>query len=290
VTTVHQQLALAGHYLGVGRPDETLRILDDAPSEALAEPAYWLMRARANFGLDRYPEGVEASQRGLALDPEDTDLLNILALCQLEGGHEGDADRTLYRALAIEPENPTLLANRALVLARAQEFAEARTLVEQAVTLAPWSTHAAQVRAQVAMLAGDPGAKRLVEELLAQDPENEVAHALQGNLASRNKQYVAASRAFDEAARLDPANENLVGTARRARVAAHPLLAPLRVIWRVGWFPARVILLVVYLGLLAAGFHTLATVVIVAWLGLLVFSWTAPRYLRWRMKRRYGGF
>ncbi len=290
MVTVDQQLALAAHYLGVGRPAETLRILDDAPSEALAEPAYWLVRARANFDLDTYEDGVKAAQRGLAIDPEDTDLLNILALCQLEGGREADADKTLYRALAIEPENPTLLANRALVLARAREFPEARTLVEQAVTIAPWSVHVAQVRAQVAMLAGDPGAQRLVDELLEQDPENEVAHALQGNLASRNKQYVAASRSFDEAARLDPANASLVGTARRARVAAHPLLAPLRVIWRVGWFPARVALLVVYLGLLAAGFHTLATVVIFAWLGLLVFSWTAPRYLRWRMKRRYGDF
>jgi Tfp pilus assembly protein PilF len=290
VTTLDQQFALAAHYLEVRRPGEALRILDDAPSEALGEGIYWLLRARGCFELDRWDEGIEAAQRGLVLDPEDTDLLNILALCQLEGGHEGDADKTLFRALAIEPENPTLLANRALVLARELEFPEARMLVEKAATQAPRSAHVATVRVQVAMLAGDPGAQRLVDDLMAQDPENEVAHALQGNLASRNKQYVAASRAFDEAARLDPGNESLVGTARRARVAAHPLLAPLRLIWRVGWFPARVGLLVVFLGLNAAGFHTLAEVVIVAWFALLVFSWTAPRYLRWRMKRRYGDF
>ena len=290
LTTFDQQLALAAHYLGVGRPGEALRTLDDAPSEALAEPAYWLIRARGCFGLDRWDKDVETARRGLRLDPEDTDLLNILALCQLEGGHVADADKTLFRALAIEPENPVLLANRALVLARMREFPEARELIEQAVGLAPWSAHAATVRVQVAMLAGDPGAKRLVDELLAQDPENEVAHALQGNLASRNKQFVAASRAFDEAARLDPANESLAGTARRARIAAHPLLAPLRLIWRVGWLPARVVMIALFLGLTAAGFHTLASLVIVVWLALLVFSWTAPRYLRWRMKRRYGGF
>ena len=290
MTTVDRQLALALHYLEVGRPGEALRVLDDMPSEMVAQPEYWLIRSSAHFGLGEWEEGSNAAQRGLALDPEDTDLLNIVALCQLENDQEGSADKTLFRALAIEPENPVLLANRALVLARMREFPEAHALIDKAVGLAPWSAHVATVRVQVAMLAGDPGVQRLVDELLAQDPENEVAHALQGNLAARNNKYVAASRAFDEAARLAPTDAGIVGTARQARVAAHPLLAPLRVIWRVGWFPARVVLLGVFLGLNAAGFHTLATAVIVAWLGLLVFSWTAPRYLRWRMKRRYGGF
>ena len=245
MTTVDRQLALALHYLEVGRPGEALRVLDDMPSEMVAQPEYWLIRSGAHFGLGEWEEGSNAAQRGLALDPEDTDLLNIVALCQLENDQEGSADKTLFRALAIEPENPVLLANRALVLARMREFPEAHALIDKAVGLAPWSAHVATVRVQVAMLAGDPGVQRLVDELLAQDPENQVAHAL---------------------------------------------LAPLRVIWRVGWFPARVVLLGVFLGLNAAGFHTLATAVIVAWLGLLVFSWTAPRYLRWRMKRRYGGF
>jgi Tfp pilus assembly protein PilF len=290
VTTLDQQLALAAHYLEVGRPGEALRVLGDMPSEMVAQPEYWLIRAGAYFGLDDWEEGAEAAQRGLALDPEETDLLNILALCQLENDQEGPADKTLFRALAIEPENPVLLANRALVLARMQEFPEARALIDKAVGLAPWSAHVATVRVQVAMLARDPGVQRLVDELLAQDPENEVAHALQGNLAARNNEYVAASRAFDEAARLAPTDAGIVGTARQARVAAHPLLAPLRVIWRVGWLPARIVMIALFVGLSAAGFHTLAELVFAAWLALLVFSWTAPRYLRWRMKRRYGGF
>ena len=290
MTTVDQQVALALHYLAVGRPREALRVLDDVPSELVTQPEYWLLRARANFGLGELEEGAKAAERGLELDPEDTDLLNILALCQLESGHEGLADKTLFRALTIEPDDPVLLANRALVLARMREFPEAHALVDKAVGLAPWSTHVATVRVQVAMLAGDPDAQRLVDELLAHDPANEVAHALQGNLASRNKQFVAASRAFDEAARLDPTNSDLVGTARQARVAPHPLLAPLRGIWRVGWFLARVVLLLVFIGLNAAGLHTLAELVFAAWLALLVFSLTAPRYLRWRMKRKYGDF
>ena len=260
------------------------------PSEMVAEPEYWLIRSGAHYGLGEWEQGATAAQRGLALDPEDTGLLNIVALCQLENGQDGPADRTLFRALAIEPENPVLLANRALVLARMREFPEARALVDKAAGLAPWSTHVATVRVQVAMLAGDPGAQRLVDELLAQDPENEIAHALQGNLAVKNSRFIEASRAFDEVARLAPTDADLVGTAREARVAAHPLLAPLRAILRVGWFPAKVVLLVVFVGLNAAGYHTLASVAIVAWFGLIAFSLIAPRYLRRRMKRRYGGF
>ena len=44
MTTVDRQLALALHYLEVGRPGEALRVLDDMPSEMVAQPEYWLIR------------------------------------------------------------------------------------------------------------------------------------------------------------------------------------------------------------------------------------------------------
>jgi tetratricopeptide (TPR) repeat protein len=290
VTTDDQQLALAEHYLGVGRPADALRTLDDALGDGIGQPEYWLIRSRANFELDRWHDGAQAAVNGLELDPHDVDLLNILALCQLEAGHPKIAEGTLVKALEVDPENHVLLANRALVLARAEHFDEARETVDEAVSLAPWSTHALRVRAQVAVLAGDRGAEKLIDELLERDPEDEVGHILQGNMASRKKRFVAASRAFDEAARLDPTNESLVGTARRARAAAHPLLAPLRPIWRVGWFRARLVFIPLVFVINALGYGTIAEVLLGLWLALIVLSWTAPRYVRWRMRRRYGGF
>ena len=155
-----------------------------------------------------------------------------------------------------------LLANRALVLARMREFPEARALVDKAAGLAPWWTHVATVRVQVAMLAGDPGAQRLVDELLRMDPENEIAHALQGNLAVKNSRFIEASRAFDEVARLAPTDVDLVGTAREARWVSRRIHFSRRcgrTSLRVGWFPAKVVLLVASsVGLNAAGYHTLA--------------------------------
>ena len=283
-------LALAEHYLAVGRPADALRVLDDAGGDAPSNPEYWLVRARASFGLRRWQEAAGAARRGLAVDPEDVALLNMLALSQLNGGLADIAEVTLGRALELEPESPVLHADLGLTLACLKRFPEARAEVERALRLAPWSAHAQQVRAKVAVLADDPDADRVVDALLADDPEDDVAHALKGTIASRKKDFAAAARAFDEAARLDPQDPANVGTARQARLVMHPLLAPLRPIWRYGWWTARVAVVAVWLALLAAGLHGVAEVVILLWLALIAYSYVAPRIVRRRARKRYGGF
>ena len=47
----------------------------------------------------------------------------------------------------------------------------------------PESQSVLRVRAQVAVLADDPEAKDYIDDLLAADPEDQIGHALRGNLA-----------------------------------------------------------------------------------------------------------
>src|SRR5207244_1654126 len=123
-------------------------------------------------------------------DPEDLGLLDVLAICRLERGDYGGAEETLGRALELSPENPLLLAHRALVLARGQRFDAAREAVAEAMRVAPDWTPVLRVRAQVAVLADDREAPQYIDDLLEVDPEDRIGHALRGNLAAKRKNYV----------------------------------------------------------------------------------------------------
>ena len=282
------RLALARHYVDIDRPQRALDALGAMPEEALSDPEFWLLRVEALRELGRSAEAAEAARRGLELDPEDISLLDALAIAELDGERLEPAAAALAAALEIEPNHPVLLAHRALVLANAKRFAEAREALFHALRVDPESVEVLRVRAQVAVLAEEPDAERYVDELLERSPEDRTGHLLRGSLAADRSRYVPAARAFAEAARLDPTDRDVARVARETRVAAHPVLAPVRAVHRFGRWRAYFTYLIL-LGLLGATHQTsLRGVLVGVWLVIVILSWTGPRFLRWRERRKYG--
>jgi Flp pilus assembly protein TadD len=283
-------LALARHYLDVDRPQAALDALANVQGDELEDGEYWSIRAEALLHLGRAKEGAEAARRGLEQEPYDIGLLDALALCELDNRNFAAAERALASALEVWPEHPTLLSHRALVLAVDRRYDAAREVVAEAMRVDPESPAVLRIRAQVAVLSNDWNAERYVDELLAAAPEDQIAHALRGNLAAKRKNYKHASAAFTEAARLDPSDAEIADVARDARVAAHPVLAPVRPLWRFGRWRSYFLYLGIISVLAVARLETLRVIVICVWLVIVVLSWFGPRILRRREQRRYGGF
>jgi len=284
-------LALARHYETIGRYQAALDALEHAGEDVLHDPESWLLRSEALRGLDRDDEAVAAAQRGLELDPEDISLLDALALSELGRDRVDEARRALDAAIELEPDHPTLHAHLALTLARLSRYADANTEVKEALRLAPWDAGVLRIRAQVACLADyEPRLVRAyVEELLAVAPDDPTGHAILGTLAANKKDFRAAAQAFAEAARSDPSRQDIAETAREARVYAHPVLAPVRPIWRFGRWRAYFVFLALSVTLAVAHQNVLREVLICCWLVILVLSWLAPPVLRRLQRRRYGG-
>ena len=125
-------LALARHYLEVGRPQAALDALAGVTGDELDDAEYWAIRAEALLELDRAVEGAEAARRGLEHDPEDMSLLDALALCELNRGRPAAARQALDSALAILPDHPVLLSHHALALALDKRY--------DARAARPWNT------------------------------------------------------------------------------------------------------------------------------------------------------
>lgn len=248
-----------------------------------------MIRAESLLQLERSSESADAAERGLERSPEDVELLDLLALARLQGDRCNEAIQVLSKALELAPDSPILLSHKALAAARLGRFGSARDLVAQAMRLAPDYVPVLRVRAQVACLADDEHASKYVDELLEREPEDAIGHALRGNLAIRQKRYVSASRAFSEAARLDPSDAEFAEVAGKARVAAHPLLAPVRPIWRFGRWRSYFLYLTLIFILAGAGLQSLRVAVVAIWVSLVLLSWIGPRLIRWRRRRKYGG-
>ena len=227
--------------------------------------------------------------KGLAREPDDVSVLETLALAELGLARYDEADRTILRALELWPDHPGLLGQRALILARAKRNREARELIDEAVRLAPDEPHLLRIRAQVDVLAKDrERAKRSVDALLAVEPEDSLGLALRGSLVSDDKRWHEAARHFEEAARLDPTDENIAEAARESRIMTHPLLAPVRPVWRFGRWQSWLVYFTLISALGVLRLNSLRIAVVAVWLVIVVLSWFGPPLLRRRQRRRYG--
>lgn len=278
-------LTLARRYRELGQAEKTLAALADVGGDALESDEYWFLRASALRQLTRYEEAVQAAHTGLQRNPEHIGLLDVLGLTLIERGDLAGADTAFQAALRFQPQHPMLLAHHAFALARLGRFAEAQDAVDTVMAVAPDSSTALQVRAQVAYLAKDKSAPEYVEELLALEPENRAGHVLRGNLARRRREAKPAAQAYAEAAMLNPTNLSVARAARASRVMAHPMLAPSRWLLMLGRRRAQLLYLVVVIGLTAMHQQTLAYAVFAFW---VVFVVVTPRLLKAHYRSKHG--
>lgn len=165
--------------LSADRPEDALRELVALPaSDAISAEAHTL-RAYALVNLDRWPDAALAAREGLAPGGPDPDLLRLLGRAEQEMGRLREAERALLDGLALAPNDADLLCAYARLCLADQEVDKAAELVERAAAQEPHSPSAYATRVQIAYARGDDrAAQRIAREFVAEYPENPAAHAL----------------------------------------------------------------------------------------------------------------
>lgn len=281
------QLALARHWTELGRHDQVLAALGElVGDDALDYPAT-LLRANALWMSDLEAEAAECASDGVARFGPDPTLLGVLGGAYRTLGRWPEAERALLDGLAIDPENVQLLCGYAHVCVDAAQLDKAEQLVARAAVHEPDAESVLTMRTLIALARGDENAAtEHSRRILAHDPDNASAQATYAVVASYRGDFVSARRAMGVAAAADPGNEDYVSAARAARAATHPLLRPLILLSRVGpiklWFAAMATIFT----LQAVGLIVAAGVVAVCWLLFSVYSWITPPLLRRWLERR----
>jgi len=142
----------------------------------------------------------------LAGDPKSAPANAGLAHILIARKQYPEAETFLRAALAESPDDPTLTAQLATVLA-AQDKAEALPLVQKLHDAHPDDPAITRMLAEVLADAGDPaGSDHLYSALLAANPNDPALLIAHGQNLIRQLRYAEAFTAFDKATQLDPVN------------------------------------------------------------------------------------
>jgi tetratricopeptide (TPR) repeat protein len=272
---------LARHWLRMERPQRALEELGRLRGDSALSVDAYLLRAAALHDLDRHAEACEAALSGLGRLGPNPSLLSILGDSRRLLGQYEEAEQAFLEGLAADPAHVYLLCRYARLCLDVAQFGKAERLVDRAASCRPHAGIVVRTRVLVAYASGRDGeAVRHSREALAHDPDDAAGHALHGLAAEASGDLRAAYRSLRRAAAARPGNTELVRAARRARVVAHPLLWPLRLIARFGpiqvWLAAVAIMWL----LQATGHGAAGLGFAVAWVTYCVYSWVAPPLVR----------
>jgi tetratricopeptide (TPR) repeat protein len=279
-------LARAHLLLQANRAEQALEELGRLPTDEAISPIAFELRAVALLRLERYAQAADAARRGLAGGP-DPDLLGHLGAALGELGDYPEAERALLDGLAIAPQDPRLLCYYASLCLKVNQTDKAAKLLERAAAIAPHASLVYAVRIQLAFARGDDKlAQRISEEYLAEYPEEAHAHALHGQSARNRGQVNEAYVSLRQAAANDPADQDYAKAAITAKAYVHPLLVPLRPLYRIG--PVKLWLaVVVTIFVLRRPAPALAGILGLTWFAYCVYSWVVPPIVTKLARRRF---
>jgi len=189
-----------------GDPAEASKDLIEALKLSSETEADTLLAASLAEQTGHQEEAEAAYRRILARDANSAQANAGLAHILIKRKQYPEAESLLRKALEGVPEDPTLTAQLATVLA-AQDKAEALPLIQKLHDAHPKDNAITRMLAEVLADAGDAAASdRLYVTLLAVHPEDPALLIAHGQNLIRQLKYPEAFAVFNKATRLDPTN------------------------------------------------------------------------------------
>lgn len=282
-----RSLAQARHWISIDRAERALDALATAGPGAAEVPEVFLLQAVAHLDLGHREEARAAAESGLALDPANPALLEILGIAHWKRNDRPAAERAFLDGLRNAPEDAHLLARYAMLVAEDGQIEKARRLAERAAAQAPEDPLVGRVRSLIAYLDGDDkAAQQIGAAALANAPEDVGLHALMGSYLLEGGAIGAGTKHHLTSASIDPGDAAARELGWQAKYLRDPLMRPLWVIDRFGPGKVWIAWLAIFFGLRAAGAEEVAGVLALVYLVFVVYSWVVPPLLRRRYRVR----
>ena len=158
-------------------------------------------------GQHRYNDALSYFQRAARGAPDDAQFWENLASCQLQMGDLAEAERSLRRALTLEPGSVSTLSTLASVLCSLKRHDEAAIVAERALAIAPRDPAANFQRGRILAEQSElAAAERHVRLALAVGPNLAAVHNELGNVLRRQGALTEAEASFRLAIELEPTN------------------------------------------------------------------------------------
>jgi tetratricopeptide (TPR) repeat protein len=167
--------------------------------------AYSFLRAgMANERTGNYPGAVRAYERGLAVAPDNVELLNAIGFAQFQEGKSEEAMQALEKALALDPRHAKAHNNLALAAVDLGELELAEAHYRESLAIEPQPAIYSDLGFVLERQGLPEAAVELYRKSLELDPACASAHYNLGAYELRRGEYAAAERHFRAALQAKP--------------------------------------------------------------------------------------
>ena len=188
------------------------------PAEAIAKidekflDAYSFLRAgMANERTGNYPGAVRLYERGLAVEPENVELLNALGFSLFQQGKSEAAVTALEKAIAADPKHAKAHNNLALASVDLGEFELAEAYYRESLAIEPQAAIYNDLGFVLESQGLPEDAEELYREALALDPESASANFNLGGSLARAGNFEEAEGYLRAALAKQPTSQTLTG-------------------------------------------------------------------------------
>jgi tetratricopeptide (TPR) repeat protein len=184
------------------------------PAEAIAQikeqflDAYSFLRAgMANERTGNYPAAVKAYERGLAVEPDNVELLNSLGFALFQQGNSKDAVVALEKAIAVDPKHWKSHNNLALAAIDMGELEVAEAHFRESLAIKPQPEIYNDLGFVLERQGLSDEAIRAYRKAIELDPKSATAQYNLGSSLARSGEFAEAERHLRVAIEVDPTNE-----------------------------------------------------------------------------------
>ena len=188
------------------------------PADAIAKikeqflDAYSFLRAgMANERTGNYPAAVRAYERGLAVEPENVELLNSLGFALFQQGKSKEAVVALEKALAADPKHWKAHNNLALAAIDSGELEVAEAHYRESLAIKPQSAIYNDLGFVLEREGLPEEAAEAYRKALKLDPESASAHYNLGSSLARSGKYAEAESHLRKALKTSPNTQTYTG-------------------------------------------------------------------------------
>ncbi len=183
------------------------------PAEAIAKikeqflDAYSFLRAgMANERTGNYPAAVKAYERGLAVEPENVELLNSLGFALFQQGKSKEAVVALEKAVAVDPKHWKSHNNLALAAIDIGELEVAEAHYRDSLAIKPQPAIYNDLGFVLERQGLPEEATRAYRKAIELDPKSATAQYNLGASLARSGNFAEAERHLRAAIKADPTN------------------------------------------------------------------------------------
>jgi Tfp pilus assembly protein PilF/Tol biopolymer transport system component len=174
--------------------------------------AYSFLRAgMANERTGNYPLAVKAYQRGLAIEPDNVEILNSLGFSLFQQGKSAEAIATLEKAIALDPKHAKAHNNMALASIDLGQLELAEAHYRESLAIEPQPAIYNDLGYVLERQGLTDEAVEQYQTALALDPESASAHYNLGVSLARRGEYAPAERHIRTALGLEPTAQTKAG-------------------------------------------------------------------------------